>query len=165
MLSLFWSAFFGNMFVSLCFSVPHSIFFDFSSSYIHQFPSSLDPSKFITSVDHVFSPFRSVELSYFDEFIYMNLLFFHVFPSLLSSKLLISVTYFFWGRNFQLFFPCVSPPYFNELFWSKFLVSCFFRPRFGRNYFLFFSHPYFGPNSPFFRCIFLFPAYSHRNFG
>lgn len=30
----------------------------------------------------------------------------------------------------ELFFPCVSPPYFNELFWSKFLVSvnelCFF---------------------------------------
>lgn len=71
MLSLFWSAFFGNMFVSLCFSVPHSNFFDFNSSYFHQFPSSLDPSNFITSVDHVFSPFRSVELSYFDEFIWI----------------------------------------------------------------------------------------------
>ena len=46
MLSLFWSVFFGNMFVSVCFSVPNSIFFDFSSSYVHQFPSSLDPSKF-----------------------------------------------------------------------------------------------------------------------
>jgi len=86
-------------------------------------------SKFIISVDHVFSPFSSVELPYFDEFI--------VFPSLLSSKLLISVTdFFFWSflveiSNFgELFFPCVSPPYFNELFWSKFLVSvnelCFF---------------------------------------
>ena len=41
----------------------------------------------------------------------------------------------------------------------------FFRPRFGRNYFLFLSHPYFGQNCPFFRCIFLFSAYSHRNFG
>ena len=45
-LSLFWSVFFGNMFVSVCFSVPNSNFFDFSSSYVHQFPSSLDPSKF-----------------------------------------------------------------------------------------------------------------------
>ena len=85
-------------------------------------------STFIISVDQVFSPFSSVELPYFDEFI--------VFPSLLSSKLLISVTDFFWVilveiSNFgELFFPCVSPPYFNELFWSKFLVSvnewCFF---------------------------------------
>lgn len=124
-------------------------------------------STFIISVDQVFSPFSSVELPYFDEFI--------VFPSLLSSKLLISVTDFFlviFGRNFQfrwIVFSMCIPSLFQ---WTVLVeIPCFsqwimfFRPRFGRNYFLFLSHPYFGQNCPFFRCIFLFSAYSHRNFG
>lgn len=124
MLSLFWSAFFGNMFVSLCFSVPHSNFFDFNSSYFHQFPSSLDPSNFITSVDHVFSPFRSVELSYFDEFIWIYCFSMFFLPYFRRNSLF-QWHIFFWSK-FPIVFSMCIPSLFQWTVLVEILCFMFF---------------------------------------